>query len=231
VIVSHLHFDHAGGLTRRLRSGEAPDVLGAKRTFPNATIHVQRREWEDALANRSVMTCTYLPENLHPIREQLHLVESPPPFPPGHVPTRRDELPPTRVAERPTETLPGISVFSVPGHTWGQQAVMFTDDRGRTVVFSPDIIPTANHVGAAYNMAYDVEPFVSTVTRHWYLKEAAEMDWVLVLDHEPGNPVKRVRADGKGWFELIDGEAPTPASEGVLARRPGSSRSTAQTPA
>src|SRR5205823_837297 len=25
VIVSHLHFDHAGGLTRRVRAGESPD--------------------------------------------------------------------------------------------------------------------------------------------------------------------------------------------------------------
>ena len=34
--------------------------------FPTATIYVQRREWEDALANNSVMTRTYLRENLEP---------------------------------------------------------------------------------------------------------------------------------------------------------------------
>jgi hypothetical protein len=52
-------------------------------------------------------------------------------------------------------------------------------------------------------MAYDVEPFMSTVTRRWFLKEAADNDWLLVLDHEPGEPRCRVRADGKGWYELI----------------------------
>jgi hypothetical protein len=51
-------------------------------------------------------------------------------------------------------------------------------------------------------MAYDVEPFISTVTRHWFLKEAADNDWLLVLDHEPGDPRRRVRPDGKGWYSL-----------------------------
>jgi hypothetical protein len=31
---------------------------------------VQQREWEDALANRSAMTRTYLPENLEPIADR-----------------------------------------------------------------------------------------------------------------------------------------------------------------
>ncbi|MEO6434647.1 MAG: MBL fold metallo-hydrolase [Tepidisphaeraceae bacterium] len=194
VIVTHLHFDHAGGLTRR---GSSDEVVC---TFPNATVHVQRREWEDALANRSTMTRTYLRENLE--REQFKLIDSLPPFAAGHLPDR-DELPPTALSERVTTILPGIDVFIVPGHTWGQQAVRFTDERGQTVVFTPDIIPTAAHVGAAYNMAYDVEPYVSTVTRRWFLKEAADNDWLLVLNHEPGDPRRRARADGKGWYELL----------------------------
>ena len=181
---------------------EAACASSISRTFSNATVYVQRREWEDALANRSTMTRTYLRENLQPIREQLRLVNSPPPFPVGHLPDR-NESPPAPLEQRLTNILPGIDVFIVPGHTWGQQAVRFTDERGRTIVFSPDIIPTAAHVGAAYNMAYDVEPYISTVTRRWFLQAAAANDWLLVLDHEPGEPRRRARADGKGWFELV----------------------------
>jgi glyoxylase-like metal-dependent hydrolase (beta-lactamase superfamily II) len=102
--------------------------------------------------------------------------------------------------------LPGIRVFNVPGHTWGQQAVRFADDRGRQVVFAPDVLPTAAHAGAAYNMAYDVEPFISTVTRGWFLKEAVENDWLLVLDHEAHQPLQRAERDGKGWYRLFPGE-------------------------
>lgn len=206
VIVSHLHFDHAGGLTRRARVGESPDWTdgggAVKRTFPNARIVAQRREWQDAVANRAVMTRTYYRDHLEPIREQLHLVDSRQPFAPG-LQVDKKQLPSMPLEERLTPVLPGVEVFLAPGHTWGQQAVKFTDDRGRTVVFTPDVMPTIHHVGQAYNLAYDVEPYTSTVTRHWFLLDAAKYDWLLVLDHEPGNPLVRVREDGKGWYKLI----------------------------
>ncbi|MBX3359331.1 MAG: MBL fold metallo-hydrolase [Phycisphaeraceae bacterium] len=214
VVVSHLHFDHAGGLTRLCRGGESPDWTGpastftgargdhgVKVTFPNATVHVQRREWEDAIANRSVMTRTYFPDHLQPIRERLSLTDSPRPFSPGVTPGR-DEAPAAPVALRETEIFPGVSVFLTPGHTWGQQAVKFTDTDGQTIVFTPDVMPTVNHVGAAYSLAYDVEPYTSMVTRRWFLEEAAAAGWTLVLDHEPGDAVRRVAANGKGWFTL-----------------------------
>lgn len=212
VVVSHLHFDHAGGLTRACRDGEEPDwIAGAGRqplatdrvklTFPNATIHVQAREWADALANRSVMTRTYYLDHLEPIADRVRLVDSPRPFPLGVVP-ERDELPRTPVEYRMTEVLPGIRVFLAPGHTWGQQAILFEDDRRRTVVFTPDVIPSVHHVGAAYSLAYDVESYTSMVTKRWFLDAAATRNWLLVLDHEPGAPLQRVGADGRGWFAL-----------------------------
>jgi len=198
VIVSHLHFDHAGGLVRLARHGGG----GRELTFPNARVIVQRREWEDALAARSVMTRTYYRDHLDPIRQRLRLVESTPPFLPGQQ-LDRDQLPAIPLQQRVTPVLPGIEVFLTPGHTWGQQAVRFTDDRGRTVVFTPDVMPTIHHVGAAYSLAYDVEPYTSMLTRRWFLLDAAKYDWLLVLDHEPGNPCVRVRPDGKGWYQLV----------------------------
>jgi glyoxylase-like metal-dependent hydrolase (beta-lactamase superfamily II) len=214
VVVTHLHFDHAGGLTRVCREGESPDWVGAastfggsrgeqgvKRTFANAKIFAQSREWADANADRSVMTRTYFQDHLAPVAEQMVLVDSPRAFPVGYVPDR-DETPRTSVEVRETEIMPGIFVFLAPGHTWGQQAVRFTDAKGRSVVFTPDVMPTAWHVGAAYNLAYDVEPYTSMMTRRWYLGEAARRGWTLCLDHEPGNPLRTVKENGKGWWEL-----------------------------
>jgi glyoxylase-like metal-dependent hydrolase (beta-lactamase superfamily II) len=66
VIVTHLHFDHAGGLTH-LENGKPVS------SFPNAEIVVQRTEWEDALVNKSTMTKTYLRSHLDPIAGQVRL--------------------------------------------------------------------------------------------------------------------------------------------------------------
>lgn len=210
VVVTHLHFDHAGGVTRLPRAGEEPEWRdpaspghGVVRTFPRAKIYAQAREWSDALANRSVMTRTYFRDHLDPIRDQIVLVDSPRPFPAGYTPGR-DELPYAEPDLMTTPTAPGVEVFLTPGHTWGQQAIRFQDTRGRTIVFTPDVMPTRAHNGAAYSLGYDVEPYTSMVTRHWFLRAAARKGWTLVLDHEPGNPVVTVTENARGWFDLRD---------------------------
>ncbi len=167
VILSHLHFDHAGGITRKGPSGKP--VL----TFPNAEIIVQRQEWEDAIANRSTMHKTYLRDHLtDEVAERVRLVEG------------------------EGEVLPGVSVIPVPGHTWGQQAVTFTDPGNRTICFVPDVMPTSLHVRPSANLAYDVETFTSMESRSMLLTRAVEGEWVICPVHDPGdNPLFTVSDD------------------------------------
>lgn len=162
VIVTHLHFDHAGGLTRLDESGAAVPV------FLNAEVIVQKQEWEDALANKSTMHSTYLRDHLDPIADRLCLIDG------------------------EAEVLPGITVWPMPGHTWGQHAVRFRDRSGGTVVFPADVLPTAKHAGPATQMAYDMLPYESMVQKKALLETALKENWTLVLDHDPGNPVVRV---------------------------------------
>ena len=68
VFLTHLHFDHAAGLTR-LEGNNLASV------FTNARIHVQRQEWIDALANKSTMTKTYFRSHIDPIESQLELYD------------------------------------------------------------------------------------------------------------------------------------------------------------
>lgn len=165
VIVTHLHFDHAGGLTRHGAGGDSPAL-----TFPDAEIIVQRREWEDAIANRSTMHKTYLKDHLTPeVAERVTLVDG------------EDEV------------LPGVHVFPVPGHTWGQQAVRIDAGARGQVVFVPDVLPTRWHARPSACMAYDVEAWTSQQERAKLLRAAVEKGWKLVLDHEHGHPVFEAR--------------------------------------
>lgn len=165
VVVSHLHFDHAGGLTTLPDGADEPVP-----TFPNARIHVQQTEWDDATSNRAIMTKTYLRSHLDPIVDRIELA-------------RGDH-----------EVLPGIYVEPAPGHTWGQQMIFFEDDRGM-LCFPGDVMPTANHVGLAFSMGYDVEPYTNMITKRALLDRAASDGWRLVIDHEPGDAVVHVERD------------------------------------
>jgi glyoxylase-like metal-dependent hydrolase (beta-lactamase superfamily II) len=169
VIVTHLHFDHAAGLTAQ-ESGSAEPMP----VFPNAAVHVQKREWEDALANRSTMTRTYLRTHLDPVAGRV------------------------RLADGEAEILPGIRVRPMPGHTWGQQAVRFAD-AGGIVCFPGDVMPTANHANLAFSMGYDMEPYTNMLSKRDLLERAAGEGWRLALDHEPDsqNTVVRVARDAE----------------------------------
>lgn len=164
VIVTHLHFDHAGALTTQQSDGSLA------LTFPNAEVIVQRTEWEDALANKSTMTRTYLRSHLDPIADRVRLVDG------------------------ACEPLAGISVEPVPGHTWGQQAVWFRDEHG-PLVFPGDVMPTVNHVGLAFSMGYDMLPYQNMLTKTALLERCSRENVRIVLDHEPGDAVVTVVAD------------------------------------
>jgi glyoxylase-like metal-dependent hydrolase (beta-lactamase superfamily II) len=161
VIVTHLHFDHAGGLTTLDEAGRAVP------SFPRAEVIVQRQEWEDALANRSTMGRTYLRDHLDPIADRVRLIEG------------------------EAEVLPGLVVWPMVGHTWGQQALRFEDEAG-VICFPGDVMPTIEHAGLAWNMAYDMLPFTNMQSKTALLNRALAEAWRILIDHEPGAPLVRV---------------------------------------
>ena len=180
VAVSHLHFDHAGGRTCE-RDGRL------RPTFPQARVHVQRQEYEDARANFGVMTATYRRENLVPI----------------------DEARLWNLLEGEAEIVEGIRAIPTPGHTRGHHSII-VQGRDRALIFAGDVIPTAAHAGSPYNMGYDLFPLENRESKRKVLRWAAERNRLLVIDHEPGTPVVRVAPDGD-WFRLEPHACPAPA--------------------
>ena len=79
VLASHLHFDHAGGFTKRAADGSlAP-------RFRNARYVVRTAEWDDATHPHERNRASYLAENFVPLRDAgvLDLVPDDGPIVPG----------------------------------------------------------------------------------------------------------------------------------------------------
>jgi glyoxylase-like metal-dependent hydrolase (beta-lactamase superfamily II) len=141
--------------------------------FPNARFVVQRREWEDALRNRSHMRTTYRLENLLPLQDSGRLV----------------------LLDGDAEIVPGVRVHVTGGHTPGHQCV-FIESGDETLFYPADICPTPNHLRGPYNMAFDMEPYETIRAKEELLGRAAREGWLVAFDHEPERKCVRLRLDG-----------------------------------
>lgn len=171
VVVSHLHFDHAGGLTHERDGRLVP-------TFPKARVHVHRPEFEDARAKVGIMTATYREENYAPI----------------------DVANAWNLLAGNSEIVPGVRNIATPGHTRGHHSLVVAG-RDRSLVFAGDLMPTRHHLGAPYNMGYDLFPLDNRASKQKLLEWLAARRGLLVIDHELETPVVSVRPAGD-WFEL-----------------------------
>jgi glyoxylase-like metal-dependent hydrolase (beta-lactamase superfamily II) len=156
VVLTHLHFDHAGGSVTE-RDGQ----LVA--TFPNATYYVQKANFETAMHPNIREKASYLATNFEPLMKagKLKLLDG-----------EKENL------------LPGISVMTSNGHTIGQQVVKISDG-SQTLLYCGDVVPTSSHVRLAWVMGYDLEPLRLIEEKQRFLSKAADEQWYLYFEHDP----------------------------------------------
>jgi glyoxylase-like metal-dependent hydrolase (beta-lactamase superfamily II) len=156
VVLTHLHADHCGGGVKRKGAGN-----GFELTFPNATYHVSRSQWEWAEKNNLREADSFLAENILPIGKsgQLSLVE------------------------KDTELFPGFFVRICYGHTPGLMIPIIIYGN-RTIVYTGDLIPTIAHLPLIWNMSYDIESLKTIDEKERLLKEALDGNYVLVFQHD-----------------------------------------------
>jgi glyoxylase-like metal-dependent hydrolase (beta-lactamase superfamily II) len=169
VITTHLHWDHAGGMTRR-------DELGAlELTFPKARHFIQRSEWDFALHPDVRSQPGYVLDDFTPLAD-------------GH---RQVEF-----LDGDAEVLPGVHVRHVGGHTPGSQVVILRSGELACAV-TGDLVCTTPHLRVPWNMSADIEPLRVFEQKARLFEEAEKHRWLLVLSHETDQPAGYLEDGGK----------------------------------
>ena len=155
VILTHLHFDHAGGATYFDGSKNMP-------TFPNANYIISKSNWEAAISPNPKDRASYLSDNFTPILDcnQLTLVE--------------DDC----------EIMDLITGMSFYGHTTGQQLIK-VDSGNDSLVFCSDLIPLKSHLKLPWIMGYDLNAMKTLEEKTAFLSKAAKENWLLIFYHDP----------------------------------------------
>ena len=174
VVMTHMHFDHSGGTTRRNAAGVLEPV------FRRARHVVQAREWQDATHPHERNRASYLAENVLPLADAGLL----------------------QIVEGETEIAPGVRVIPTPGHTVGHQSVLVGAGDGPKALFLGDVVPTAVHTRLPWVMGYDLEPARTVETKRALFTRALAENWLLLWGHDRDHMGGRLGLDKDGNFEV-----------------------------
>lgn len=181
VVISHLHFDHAGGLLKAWSEGGAVELL-----FPNATFVIGKQAWERALHPHPRDRASFIPE-LQPLLEasgRLQLVE-------GDNCEALGESVRFHYSDGHT---PGLMLAEIVG------AEASDGSRHGGLVFCADLIPGRPWVHVPITMGYDRNAELLIDEKRAFLEDKLARNVHLFFTHDPGCALAQVQKNDKGKF-------------------------------
>lgn len=181
IVLSHLHFDHAGGALTAWAEGEAPALA-----FPRAQWVVGARAWDRAVAPHARDRASFIPE-LPALLEATGRLE--------------------KVAGARSDALgDGYRFHHSDGHTPGLLLAEL-DAPGGPIVFAADLIPGRPWVHVPITMGYDRYPEQLIEEKQALLTDLAARGGRLFFTHDPTIAIGTVARDARGRFHTVDERA------------------------
>jgi glyoxylase-like metal-dependent hydrolase (beta-lactamase superfamily II) len=169
MFLSHLHFDHCGGGVKQ--EGEKLSL-----TFKNATYWSNPDHWKWATVPNAREKASFLKENIMPMQES------------GHLKLIEPSLP---------SPFPQFDIFYASGHT-DKMMIPKIKYKDKVICFVADLLPSTGHIPLPYVMGYDTRPLITLEEKERFLKEAADKNYILFLEHDPINECCTVKHTDKG---------------------------------
>ncbi len=158
---------------------------GNTKVFPNATIHINKRE-DDYWFNKSIAATAVEPQ-------KTFFAQVDPKVKPymdsGQLKT----------FEGATEFFPGFRSEPAYGHTAGLTVYILTDD-GEKVMFWGDVVNIALQVDDPdISLRFDSDAAAAAATRRKLLEDAAQKGYIVAPDHLPFPGLGHIRKDGQAY--------------------------------
>lgn len=183
VILSHLHFDHVGGLLSAWQEGKEPELL-----FPNARFYVSETAWDRAIHPHPRDRASFDPMLNRRLDQSDRLVQLK-----QEAVLAIDEL--------------EVHFFQSDGHTPG---LLCSDLRweNRRAVFASDLIAGRPWIHLPTTMGYDRYPELLVREKEQLLRSIVEDNAWLCYVHDPGCAISRVQTDEEhSTYVTVDEQA------------------------
>ena len=173
IILSHLHFDHAGGLLSQWAENTPPSLL-----FPNATFIVGKEAWQRSIEPHVRDRASFIPElkTLLESSGRLEIIEG------KQSPLLGDDY----------------HFFYSNGHTPGLMHTIVQVDEKPPIIFASDLIPGSHWLHLPITMGYDRAPEALIDEKKALLDYAFDKNAFIFYTHDPRVVMSQVmRSSGK----------------------------------